>query len=219
MPLFYYDQPAPEIQLAIWKIEEQEDFFMQLVPLSAAIQHPHKRKQHLAGRFLLRFLAPDFPLSEIAIADSRKPYLPDDKYHFSISHCGDYAAAIISKSKRVGIDIEMFDKKVLRIEHKFLNEGERDFLRTEEHRSLELITTLWCAKEAIFKWFSFGQVNFKENILLSAFNLKNAGAFNAAFSNKKLHADLKVHYRLFENISMTWVSGGEKNIPQFAGYR
>jgi phosphopantetheinyl transferase len=206
MPLFYQDSPTEDIRLAIWHIQEEEDFFLSKVPLSKEIQHPHKRKQHLAGRYLLSFLAPDFPLSEIAIAGSRKPYLKDDLYHFSISHCGDYAAAIVSKSQRVGIDIEVFDAKVLRIQHKFLNKAELDFTREYYPGDIQLFTTLWCAKEAVYKWFSFGKVNFKENIRLAAFSLKNEGSFKARFLNLQLEADLQVRYQLFQDISMTWVS-------------
>jgi len=206
MPLFYQDNPVDDIRFAIWQITEEEDFFLASVPLSKNIQHPHKRKQHLAGRYLLALLAPDFPIGEIAIADSKKPYLRDDKYHFSISHCGNYAAAILSKTKRVGIDIEIFDQKILRIQNKFLNEKELAFIMDEKENSLALYTTLWCAKEAIYKWFSFGRVNFKENILLSSFLLKNEGCFNARFIKENTDATLLVRYKLFQNISMTWVS-------------
>jgi len=208
MPLFYQDQPSEDIRLAIWHIREEESFFLSQVTLSKQIQHPHKRKQHLAGRYLLCHLAPDFPLSEIAIADSRKPYLKDEKYHFSISHCGDYAAAIVSKTTRVGIDIEIFDDKVLRIQHKFLSEKERAFAGQDNDQSLALYTTLWCAKEAIYKWFSFGKVNFKENIHLAPFSLKNEGSFSGHFDKGNLSASLLVRYRLFQKLSMTWVTEG-----------
>ena len=99
-------------------------FFLEHVPLQREITHPHKRLQHLAGRYLLRLLFPDFPFEEILIADTKKPYLPHEQYHFSISHCGDYAAAIVSSTQRVGIDIEIPTERVLRITHKFLNAEE-----------------------------------------------------------------------------------------------
>ena len=107
MPLFYQQDINATTKLAIWHIEEDEAFFIAKVPLQSNITHPHKRLQHLAGRYLLRFLFPDFPNEEILIATTRKPFLPDEQYHFSISHCGDFAAAIVSKNERVGIDIEI----------------------------------------------------------------------------------------------------------------
>src|SRR6185295_7289176 len=103
------------------KIEETEDFFKNNVPLHRDVTHPRKRLQHLAGRFLLQFLSPAFPYELIRIADTRKPFLPGEQYHFSISHCGDYAAAIVSSEWRVGIDIEIPVEKLQRIRDKFLS--------------------------------------------------------------------------------------------------
>src|SRR6185436_14974648 len=110
------------------------------------------------GRYLLRYLFPDFPYDEILIADTRKPYLPGEQYHFSISHCGDYAAAIVSSTHRVGIDIEIPSDKVQRISHKFIHANEDRWLVAIQGQlqssTSELQTILWSAKEAIFKWYS-----------------------------------------------------------------
>src|SRR5678816_510709 len=98
MPIFFQHAVSENTRLGIWKIEETEEYFKGNVPQHREVTHPHKRLQHLAGRFLLQFLFPDFPYELIKIADTRKPYLPDEQYHFSISHCGDYAAAIVSST-------------------------------------------------------------------------------------------------------------------------
>jgi phosphopantetheinyl transferase len=124
MPLFFQQVIDNTTQLAIWKIEEEEAFFSQHVPLQRTITHPHKRLQHLSGRYLLKYLFPDFPISLIQIADTRKPYLKDEAYHFSISHCGDYAGVIVSKNRKVGIDIELFTPKIEKIAHKFVTDSE-----------------------------------------------------------------------------------------------
>src|SRR5687767_5712048 len=122
MPLFFQHGIDNDTKLAIWKIEEEEAFFLNYVPLQLEITHPHKRLQHLACRYLLQYLFPDFPIKLIQIADTRKPYLEDEAYHFSISHCGDYAAVVASKNKRVGVDIELLSDKIKRIQHKFVSE-------------------------------------------------------------------------------------------------
>jgi 4'-phosphopantetheinyl transferase len=124
MPVFFQHQINDTTRLGIWKIEETEAFFKDNVPQHRDVTHPHKRLQHLAGRFLLQFLFPDFPYELIQIADTRKPYLPNEQYHFSISHCGDYAAAIVSRDKRVGVDIEIISPKIEKIKNKFLSETE-----------------------------------------------------------------------------------------------
>src|SRR5574343_215918 len=134
MPLFYQHNIDDETRLAIWKIEEPESFFLEKVPLKKEVSHPYKRLQHLAGRYLLPILFEDFPLESIAIADTRKPYLPDEQYHFSISHCGNYAAAIASSKHRVGVDIELETPRLNYISSKFVNHFERDYLKEFEYR-------------------------------------------------------------------------------------
>src|SRR4030095_2593149 len=128
MPVFYQQTIDRHTKLGIWKIEETEQFFLETVPLQKEITHPHKRLQHLAGRLLLRELFPDFPYELIRIASTRKPFLENAAYHFSISNCGDYAAVIVSCKSRVGVDIELFNRKIGAVSHKFLSEKEKQLL-------------------------------------------------------------------------------------------
>ncbi|ANI88692.1 4-phosphopantetheinyl transferase [Arachidicoccus ginsenosidimutans] len=205
MPLFYQKKINANTKLAIWKIEEDENFFLQKVPLKKNISHPQKRLQHLAGRFLLPLLFSDFPLEEILIADSRKPFLQNEAYHFSISHCGDYAAAIASTTQRVGIDAELFSDKVIKVKEKFLNEEEKKFT-TQYNDDKKLLTTLWCAKEATYKWYSYGLLNFKENILLQPVSFGDEGIIPTIFLKEDKKTELKTNYSIFSNLSLAWIS-------------
>jgi phosphopantetheinyl transferase len=204
MPIFFQQQVNENTRLGIWKIEETEEFFKGNVPQHRNVTHPHKRLQHLAGRFLLQFLFPDFPYHLIEIADTRKPFLPDEQYHFSISHCGDYAAAIVSKDQRVGIDVEIPTSKVESIMHKFLSrEEQQQFLANRlRTQNSELPTLLWSAKESVFKWFGNGGVDFRKEIQF----LKQDEAtetIDCLFS--KNNSELIIHYRQFENLVLAWV--------------
>jgi phosphopantetheinyl transferase len=212
MPIFFQQDIDESTKLAVWKIEEGEDFFLQHVPLQREITHPHKRLQHLAGRYLLQYLFPDFPISLIKIADTRKPYLENEAYHFSISHCSDYAAAIVSAKKRVGVDIEVPTEKVQKIMHKFLHEEEQLMFDTETSnnqsangKNIEKLTLLWNAKEAVFKWWSFGNVDFSEMIRLQPFTLQPYGMIEGAFVNDRV-LPLQLHYKIFDGVSLAWIA-------------
>ncbi len=170
MALYYQHTINAGTKLGIWRIEEPEDFFLEKVPLKRDVSHPYKRLQHLAGRYLLPTLFSDFPLSEILIADTNKPFLEDEQYHFSISHSGNYAAAIVSDHQRVGVDIELVTPRIKSISYKFLNDQEHLFLSNYEHLPnlhLELNTILWSVKEALFKWYGEGRVDFKNHMQLA----------------------------------------------------
>jgi phosphopantetheinyl transferase len=228
--LFYQHNINETTRLAIWAIEEEEDFFLEKVPISRNIIHPHKRLQHLAGRYLLQWMFPDFPYGEILIADTKKPFLPNEQYHFSISHCGNFAAAIASRNQRVGIDIEISTPRVFKIVHKFLSEKERaDFGLTADKVSSffqntspnfriqtlngklpitnsQLPTLLWSAKEALFKWWGWGDVDFSEMLPLQYFEMQQQGTIASAFKKGEWNIPLEVQYRIFEQVHLCWVN-------------
>jgi phosphopantetheinyl transferase len=221
VPIFFQLQLSENTRLGVWKIEETEEFFKGNVPRHRDVTHPHKRLQHLAGRFLLQYLFPDFPYHMIEIADTRKPFLPDEKYHFSISHCGDFAAAIVSKVSRVGIDIEIPVEKIFKIADKFLSKEEDSRFKIQDSRlkyriavgnplasdglttnDYRLTTLLWSAKESVFKWYGDGGVDFREEIqLLKQDEAKET--IDCFFS--KDESELIIHYRKFEHLVLAWV--------------
>jgi len=202
MPLFYQHNINDHTKLAVWYITENEDFFLNKVPLQTEVSHPHKRLQHLAARYLLEILQPGFPFHLIEIADSKKPLLSNEEFHFSVSHCGDYAAAIVSENKLVGIDVELITARVERIKNKFLSENEMNLLPV---CNTKFLTLCWSAKEAIYKWYGKGQVDFKKNMIIDdVFFGKQEGILNAHFE-KENRTDLKIEYRFFENLCLAWV--------------
>jgi len=206
VPLFYQQDINETTRLGVWKIEEPESFFLQAVPLQRNITHPISRLQHLAGRFLLPTLFPDFPHEEIEIADTRKPFLPDEMYHFSISHCGYYAAAIVSSNRRVGIDVELISPRVDKVKHKFLNASELGFVNTKNpDQQLALLTTLWSAKEAMYKWWGRGELSFSECLRTLPFTMKESGLINALFCKDNREIPLQLDYQIRKDISLVWL--------------
>lgn len=199
VPVFFQQQINETTRLGIWKIEETEEFFKNNVPLHRDVTHPKKRLQHLAGRFLLQFLAPAFPYELIQIAETRKPFLPNEEYHFSISHCGDYAAAIVSKDKRVGIDIEIQREKIKKISGKFLSVPEQVLFPAV---NFQLLTLFWSAKESVFKWYGEGSVDFSEQIQLKRLH-EGVQTIDCFFAKTK--TELVIHYRYFEHMVLAWV--------------
>jgi 4'-phosphopantetheinyl transferase EntD len=210
MPLFYQHNINESTKLAIWHITEGEDFFLEKVPLKRDVSHAQKRLQHLAGRYLLTELFPDFPLEAILIADTRKPYLSDEKYHFSISHFGQYAAAIVSNIYRVGVDVEKASPTIEKIRNKFLSELETaiafEGIEKSGHR-LRQLTLLWSAKESIFKWYSLGQVNFKEHICWTEpYFIRSGEMGELCFEFRKDGTvPLSVYYKMFDDLVLTFV--------------
>jgi phosphopantetheinyl transferase len=209
MPLFYQHNINQHTKLAVWKIAEPEIFFLEKVSLQKEITHMHKRLQHLAGRYLLQILYPRFPVELIEIAESKKPFLPEQNLHFSISHCGDFAAAIISKDKLVGIDVETVCAKIENIKHKFLSAAELEIVATAGQRlsikDYVFLTLFLSVKETIFKWDGKGKIDFKKNMTIQNFSFKNDEGFVEARFEHGQPVSLKINFKFFENLCLTWV--------------
>lgn len=204
MPLIYEHQVNSATKIGVWHITEEENFFAEHVPLQRTITHPHKRLQHLAGRYILRELFPEFPLSLILIADTRKPYLKDEAFHFSISHCGNYAAAIVSTEDRVGVDIEIPHAKIENIQHKFLSSTEKNILDLDENK-IEMFTRAWSIKETMFKWYGAGEVDFIQDMIIREITQTTKGYEVACFFKKELNVMLSIKSVLLEGNNLSWL--------------
>lgn len=229
MPLVYQQNINLTTKLGVWHIGETEEFFLLKVPLQREITHPHKRLQHLAARYLLKELYPEFPYALIRIADTKKPFLENEAYHFSISHCGHYAAVIVSTSSRVGVDVEMITAKVHKVKHKFLSEQELQMITNIMDKELagagsgddifnfqfsnisdQLTTVAWSVKESMFKWQGSSEVDFKEHLQIqNILSGENEGIAHCKYL-KDTSIDLQVHYLLFNNNCISWVICDEK---------
>jgi len=146
-----------------------------------------------------------------------KPFISGDPYHFSISHCGNFAAAIVSTAERTGIDIEIPSSKVIRVRHKFLHAVEWDaILRTANippatdittnEKLLRQITLMWSAKETVFKWYGSGEVDFSSHIRLHPppERMIKEGIIDGLFV-KSHPLQLQLHYIHFPDICLVWV--------------
>ena len=210
MPLFYQHNIDENTRLAIWKIEESEAFFLDRVSLQQAITHPYKRLQYLAARWLLPLLFPDFPLSSIQLTETQKPILPGGEFQFSLSHAGNYAAAIVSRQKQVGIDIELESPRIWAIVPKFLTEAELNFLlewQDMEKLRLQLTTILWSGKEALFKWYGKGKVDFRRHMQLNGpvvYHSNERIQLPFLFLRQQ-PVELMLEARIFDPLVLTWV--------------
>jgi phosphopantetheinyl transferase len=220
MPLFFQQHINGDTRLAVWRIDEGESFFRETVTVDTGVKHPQKRLQHLAGRFLLRRLFPEFPVGDIRIADTRRPYLEDGSFQFSISHCGDFAAAVVSRELRVGIDVEEATPRIRRIIPKFLHPDERAWLEsdpktgyspdapTDDWRPFVVPTLMWSVKESVFKWHGDGGVDFSDHIRIRPFATAPEGRMEVTFT-KGRQETLDLEYRIFERLCLSWVSSSQ----------
>lgn len=166
MPLFLY-KSLDNAEIAVWKATEDEGYFKNKleaqhfpIDLGEKINHPEKRKQWYASRYLLCEIFP----GAIQLYRQRKPYLYNGP-EISFSHSQNMVALILSSFKS-GIDIQGKDSKLERIAPKFVNPNDLKAISIGDYGFQ--LCTIWSIKEAMFKYYGT-ELPFKQ-ISIKAFN-------------------------------------------------
>lgn len=211
MPMLLQREVAEKTKLAIWKIEESEEWFRSQLKLDArenqlidAIKHPHKKLHWLSSRLLLRILLnnPD-DFIHLESDERGKPLVRNFPVKISISHSADLSALLLSENLEVGIDIEKIDSKIERIQHKFLRDEELQSI-SSDHR-LEQIYVYWCAKEAMYKLHGKKQLDFKEHLFAGTFAYGDSGTLTGRISKNEFQQTLKIFFEKVGDYMMAYV--------------
>lgn len=205
MPLVYQQNINEHTKIGVWHILETEDFFLEKETEQYKINHPQKRIQHLAGRYLLLEMANDISLKNILLTTTGKPFLPDESYFFSISHCVDYVALIISTESNVAIDIQHVVPKIESIKQKFLTGDEMNLLLNLSISPNEQFTFAWTIKEAMFKYFDEEGIDFKQHLNITSANFENQVWVSKSTFNKNRVQQLETKSIRFNDLFITWI--------------
>jgi len=199
MPIVFNKTIDEETMLAVWRIEETEAQLLSGLQLK---QHEldflsslstGKRTLHwLSTRLLLRTMLQTSEYIDCQMDEHGKPYLVNLDYQISLSHSFDYAAVMISKSKKVGVDIELIKHKIKAIKHKFLSDIE--LAQKQIGDNINGLYICWCAKEAIYKWYGKKGLEFKQDIHIKPFKLKKEGSLTAIVDLPEGSRELMVKY-------------------------
>ena len=168
MSCFYEITHLPSIHAAVWHITETVDELLTIVQpdeedrlTCESFKNNQRKKQWLACRALLSHLLSPMPV-KLFYDQSGKPLLISGTHHISVSHAGDYAAAVISGYGKVGIDIEYILPRIERVKERFMNNDELASLSSSP--TLEQLYYYWCCKEALYKLHGSHSVDFRNDI-------------------------------------------------------
>jgi phosphopantetheinyl transferase len=174
MPYMLEINPWEDIRAGIWKIEESADDLLTALDLTStevsiynSFRHELRKKQWLAYRILLKQLLAPNPVN-IYYDLNGKPFLNSASHQISVSHAGKFAAAVYSKKNAVGIDIEVMRDRVVRVQHRFLQENELDSLCADN--LIEHLYVFWGGKEALYKLHGTPEVDFRNDIHIQPFD-------------------------------------------------
>lgn len=171
MPL-YKDFSTDHATILIWNYDENENFDHHSLIEPENLDRverflPEKLAEYLMIRTMLKSVFPDHKILYKTIG---QPYLfPKDAF-ISITHSFPFAALAISK-KRIGIDLEKANPKIIRIKHKFLHPNEHFWI--PEDQEVDFLTVIWVIKEALYKLHASKYWSLKQHYEVEKFNLEN----------------------------------------------
>ena len=171
MPL-YKDFSTEHAAILIWNFEQNEivDYEHLIEPENRnRVERflPEKLAEYIMIRKMLKSKYPDHKILYKTIG---QPYLfPKDAF-ISITHSYPLAALAISQ-KRIGIDLEKAQPKIIRIKEKFLHPNEVVWI--PEAEEVDFLTVIWVIKEALYKLHPSKYWSLKKHYEVEKFDLSN----------------------------------------------
>ncbi len=211
MPLFHSLTIDEDTRLAVWQIEEPQDYFIAQLKLNETdysvirtITSDSRLTEFLASRYCLRLLAGIEEEFTLVKDDHGKPSVKGHPLHISLTHCAGFAGAMISRKGAVGIDIEPIHTRVMRVINKFLSEKELGYLLPAHE--VDQAVLMWSAKEAVYKYYGQRGMSFSRDIALGSPPLTARGEFSAHVVTPKGTIDHSVQFERLGGILLTYVA-------------
>ena len=183
MPLHSIQHLATGADLGLWQLRETSADLWPLLPDPATYRSllphpatPARQAQWLAGRVLVHQL---LAASKGSSCPSAAAQLRNDAAGrpllagrpgaaLSLSHSGEWVAALLAPSGQAGIDIELIRDKARRLAPRFLSAAEQEFA-DRQGNDPALFSLLWSAKETLYKLAGQRGLSFRRDLLTASF--------------------------------------------------
>jgi len=197
----------PECHLGVWEIAEDFDTLNSMVNLAAvektklnSFKNISRKVEWLSVRALVKnMLGKD---TEILYNSENKPFVRGNTHSISISHSNSLTAVLISKDKKVGIDLEFMSGKISKVADKFMNKKES--VTSDPEMKKYHLYLHWCAKEALYKICDKQDINFRDGLTIAPFEPDDHGFMNGHVVNGNGEQDFELEYLHHDNYALVW---------------
>lgn len=202
MPIILKEKFLDDCLFGIWEIRESFEELLSNVHLYPgeheklfSYKSDARKVEFLSVRILLKELIG--VCGPIVYNRQKKPFLLQSEYRMSISHSRTLTAIMLSKTKKVGLDLEFMSHKIKKIRHRFINKDEyitRNPLNQDYHLYIH-----WCAKEALYKICDKQDISFIKNLTIEPFKPQNVGIIIGWVDNRYWHDKFELNYFTINN--------------------
>lgn len=202
MPL-YRDFSNIKAKILLWKYEEEEVFEAKTLIEPENYErmsgyHPKKLLETLMVRKLLKDDLPDHKI----LYNGRQPFLMPRDYEISITNSFPFAALAYSKQE-IGIDIERFNPKFLKLQDKFVYPEERAFIPKGEE--VEYLTIIWSMKESMYKLHHSKYWSLKKHYEVFPFQRENLHSIRCRVYDEHSSDEFYARVEFFDDFVFTIV--------------
>jgi 4'-phosphopantetheinyl transferase len=198
---------ADDCLLGVWDIQEDFDTLFSKVSLNTeeldtlnSFLNYQRKLEWLSVRVLVNELAGKD--CRIVYNAQRKPFLSDNSHNISISHSKNLTSILISKNKRVGLDLEFMSHQIDHVAQKFIND--KEVITTDPELKRLHLYIHWCAKEALYKICDKQDINFKQNLTITPFNIKYEGNLKGLVHNSLENDYYNMSFFLIDGYVLVW---------------
>lgn len=166
------------------------------------IGYERRKREFLGVRYVVQS---HFGKEErIVYSPNGKPMLENSGYRISISHSGDLEAVLVHENVEVGIDLQHYTDKIMKIATRFMSDAEK------QHAGDSVWSTLvyWCAKEALFKYYAKGDVDFREHLFVEPFQTGDEGELKGHIFKQDGERDIRLWYEKLEDYMLVYTLNG-----------
>lgn len=169
MPL-YKKKKEEKYTYVIWKLTESLEELLNIIPIviPEEIKAPIRKKEYVCIRILASIL--NIKIEDLKHTKEGKPIINNSKKFISISHTKEYVTLLITSHKNIGIDIERYSDRVIKVAKHYLSNYEikniNKFNSCMNRITINDVFLLhWCAKEAIYKAIPNNIVEWTKDII------------------------------------------------------
>ncbi len=189
----------------LWQIDEPEKYFLHYLdqfaphfPSGFEAWQPRRRKEWLAGRYLLTHTL-NCTLADVVTDDYGKPHLAQRGIEISLSHTAKWVALLYHEAP-VGLDIQKFRGDITHLQDKFSVPHDLELVKKSFSEAWRAYV-IWSAKEAMYKAFGRRRLDFRRHILLQELDEHDgAVTFQGVISRERYTVLYDVHVMLFQDL-------------------
>ena len=207
MGMIIHRDNAEGCQLGIWLIRESFEDLRSRVTLNNEdlITLENFKNQNRKIEWLsVRTLANEMAGRNVRIIynSERKPFIEDNSYNISISHSNEFTSILLSKDRRVGIDLEFMSHRIEGIADRFMNRMEN--VTSDPGLIQYHLYIYWCAKEALYKICDKREIHFKKDIFIDNFDPEEKGELVGTVKTDKGKEKFNLSYFRVNNYAIVW---------------